>query len=370
MSKYERIFEELKQSVGEWDPTDSSSEKPSLPYDGPSPFESLQPDGYSIKKLDPKKLTEQRHFAENAVSDKEMIRLGAAIQKYGIEALAFYKSFRFKDHEPFKGKWGIFFLEEGIQFVGELISYYVNNGNRFDELAYKFLRAHEEYHFKIDALASTIESPMAKHLYLPLRAVYKNHASSCVEEALANAQAWSWANNNESEFGGLLEFATEFMDAQPNAYARYTEDALELSAELADNLVNQNYGKNARSRSLAIWASDSTSTFSGRGSEYLVSGIDISNLFSKVLNIPVIKDIQDTMIILDNQILKTKWEQTKAKLLKCPALRGLNFKPWPKIPGTWSVRIDRGYRAHLRPVNEANGIWKVVKIGSHDQMGH
>jgi hypothetical protein len=65
-----------------------------------------------------------------------------------------------------------------------------------------------------------------------------------------------------------------------------------------------------------------------------------------------------------------RWEETKKKLVSNPALPGLNFKPWDKSTGHWSVRVDRNFRAHLRPVSQSKGTWEADQFGPHKAMGH
>lgn len=40
-----------------------------------------------------------------------------AVQEVGLDILAFYKSFRFIDRPPLRGKWGIFIIDQGIATV-------------------------------------------------------------------------------------------------------------------------------------------------------------------------------------------------------------------------------------------------------------
>ena len=67
--------------------------------------------------------------------------------------------------------------------------------------------------------------------------------------------------------------------------------------------------------------------------------------------------------------LGSKWNGTKSKLLVDRTLRGLNFKPWPKDgKGAYSVKIDDGFRAHLR--HQGQGNWLAYILGSHKELGH
>lgn len=365
MNSLEKTYIELNKSIGVWKEPESPMDL-DLPDDPPLPWsellreyrEMLEPVGR--RGLD-------GSVSNESLSDEERGRLGGGIQQHGFEALAFYKSFRYRSNKPGEDKWGIFYLAKGLQFVEELIDHYTGSGVQASGLAHKFLKAHEMYHFSVDAVALTVEPPLSKHLYLPYRRAYRRYSLHCVEEALANRKAWAWAENENRQFSGLLEFAEDFMDSQPNAYSRYCEDPIVLGSELAENLISQNFGKGGSSH-LANWANEMPSKFSYRVPEYIIPHVCPSDFVSKALIIPKVDEIDDSKLAsgLPSE-LKRKWERTKDKLLSCPALRGLNFKPW-KPPGVWSVRVDKGYRAHLEYSSE--GKWKAIEIGTHDKMGH
>jgi hypothetical protein len=69
-----------------------------------------------------------------------------------------------------------------------------------------------------------------------------------------------------------------------------------------------------------------------------------------------------------DQSLAERWRTTKERLLTERFANGLNFKPWPPEAPAWSVKVDRAFRAHLKP--EGQGNWRAYKIGSHAAMGH
>lgn len=77
------------------------------------------------------------------------------VREAGIDVLAFYKSFRFRDLPPYRGQWGIFLVDAGIAAV---IAYFkevkpVLPFAELQQLALKTLILHERYHFWIDAWA-------------------------------------------------------------------------------------------------------------------------------------------------------------------------------------------------------------------------
>lgn len=166
----------------------------------------------------------------------------------GMEAVAFYKSFRFQDMSPFTGHWGIFYLANGIQNIRE----------RLEQLgvphaawsALEFVRRHERFHFQFDVYALGIESAVSKHLYLPLKHKYRHHHTMQTEEALANHEAWRWALRQGP---ALAEFASSLMSRQPAAYARFDEPREELASELAGNLIDLNLAFRARRDDQAMW---------------------------------------------------------------------------------------------------------------------
>ncbi|MGD9560753.1 MAG: hypothetical protein AB7F88_01015 [Pyrinomonadaceae bacterium] len=232
MNSFERIFNELCQSLGDWREPDEPVVL-DFPKDRALPWREFWSDD-SLVPINKYRRDRPKH--NEPLSEDESGRLGGAVQEHGFEAIAFYKSFRHRMRPPFVEKWGVFYLATGIKFISELIEYYTGNKDDAVPLAIKFLRLHEMYHFRVDALALTVEPPLSKHLYLPYRDAYRNYSSSCVEEALANSGAWNWARQLDKRFVGLLEFAEDFMDSQPNAYARYREALCVLGGELADNL--------------------------------------------------------------------------------------------------------------------------------------
>jgi hypothetical protein len=87
-----------------------------------------------------------------------------------------------------------------------------------------------------------------------------------------------------------------------------------------------------------------------------------------------VKQIAETNEVRELLALKyskydKKWEATKRKLLANPLLRGLNFKPGSDDgPDAYSVRVDEGFRAHLR--NQGHGSWRAYNLGPHGKMGH
>ena len=291
--------------------------------------------------------------ASTELNDDENEAIEGSIRSRGFETLAFYKSRRLIASRPFPGRWGIFYIKQGLIYVEtQLRSVYPGYGTP-RSLALQFLREHERFHFFADVQTLLFEATLGRHLYLPLHRALSGQRSHFAEEALANRQVWDWSKKGAI---GIAEFAKDFMLLQPNAYARFGEPKLKLAAEWASTVVDQKPPGIAVRKDLAHWV-DATPIGFRRASlcpEYVVYLNKLSSWISPALVLPPVKDVQDgkeVEKVLRGRFahLRSRWEQTKSKLLENRLLHGLNFKPWPKDgPERYSVRIDDNFRAHLK----------------------
>ena len=184
------------------------------------------------------------------LSREDRILLDGGIRELGFDVYTFYKSHRHAADRPYPGKWGIFYLQQGVMRVKELIEETYPGYGLSLRLAYEFLREHERFHFKFDLYALSVEASSGRALYDPLKRAFHHHRIHQVEEALANRDAWEWAKLRGV---GLGEFAYDFMKLQPGAYARFDERKLELAGELAANLLELNLSRTARREDQALW---------------------------------------------------------------------------------------------------------------------
>ena len=173
---------------------------------------------------------------------------GGGFYVHGMEAVAFYKSFRFQDLLPFKGRWGIFYLTEGIRPIQRQLEDIDIPHAEWSAL--EFVRRHERFHFKFDVYALGIESVVSKHLYVPLKHACCLHRTMQTEEAMANHEAWRWAS---TQGPGFARFAHDLMSRQPGAYARFEEPHESLASELAANLIDHDLSLGARRDDQALW---------------------------------------------------------------------------------------------------------------------
>lgn len=308
------------------------------------------------------------------LNNEERNMLDGAIREVGIDVLAFYKSRRYINNRPYPGKWGIFYLEHGIYRLKELIEMVYPGYGSSLHLAYEFLRKHEHFHYKFDIYTLSVEAHMAKALYDRLKYAFRNHSIYLVEEALANRQVWDWAKRNQV---GIGEFAYDFLKLQPGAYARFDEEKIKLAGELAANLLDLNFSPDAFREDQAIWVANVPNELLRRSlcPEYFVRPSLLSTWIKPIWKLPEVRHIKENQSfsnLLNSKYvsLRDRWEATKIKLTKNPALPGLDFKIWDKKAGHWSVRINKNFRAHLRPIQNSNGEWEAIEFGPHKAMKH
>ena len=300
--------------------------------------------------------------------DSELVE--GALRVKGLDALAFYKSKRFEHRRPYPGRWGIFFLKQGLLHVaGEIsIAYPAYKDPR--RLAHDFLYAHEHFHFRADLQTLMLEAVTKRHLYVPLRNALRGRRSWFIEEALANREVLAWAKQSRV---GIEEFAEDFMNLQPNAYARYGEPVATLAGEwLANTLDLQPPGCLPRS-DVRQWVIATPKDLMRRSlcPQYVIYPRRLEHWLDPAWVPPPVTRVIDNKEVQKKlsskyRNLQEKWTQTKNKLIENRLLRGLNFKPWGE--NSYSVRVDDNFRVHLK--NQGGGIWEAYEIGPHKKLGH
>jgi hypothetical protein len=304
-------------------------------------------------------------------SDRELIEGG--LRGRGMDVLAFYKSRRLANHAPFHGKWGIFYMRAGLDYLTVEIATAYPGIRRPEQLAMELLREHEHFHFRADVQTLMFEATLGHHLYLPLRIAMRGRSIDFVEEALANRQVWDWARKPAV---GIKEFAYDFMKLQPSAYARFDERRPNLAGEWASTVVDLKPPGTGVRRDLAAWVEATPLDYLRPNlcPEYVVRAPRLSRWISPVFLTPPVNTIvdgDDVKKALSGRYIQLRepWEETKLKLKNNRHLRGLDFKPWRQDGrGAYSVRVDDNFRAHLR--HEREGNWTAYAIGGHKDMGH
>ena len=306
------------------------------------------------------------------------------VRERGIDVLAFYKSYRHLQKSPFPGKWGVFFVNQGIKHIAHLLALEFPGLEQARKIAFDFLWSHEIYHAKFDVALLGFEALNARHFYLPQQSAFKWCQTQQPEEALANLNAWEFAKKIDpaisrsamahlSGVHGISEFFFNFMKCQPGAYARFDEDKRELKSETAAGVFKGLRFKQARCDELVDWVAHSPSRTCNRSDvpQHLILGVRYSKLISPVRFIPHVTEIKESSQFLKDLVAAHKplWDRAKKKLLASSCLPGLNFKFWEE-PETWSMRVNDNFRAHLKPISIQEGVWSAVSYGSHKKMGH
>lgn len=344
---------------------------------------------FEILQIESQELVSKR-IQEIEISAEEAAVFNGRIRTEGFDCLAFYKSRRLRETGPCPGRWGIFYLDRGVRYLSDLVrasvpglaSGIIPPPQRYSvaptfsnthEWSYLFLRAHERYHFWFDVYALGVEAIARRAFYEPLSHAFRDYPSHLVEEALANAAALRWARGGNNNRAGLATFARDYLRLQPHAYGRFQEPVDELRAELAANLLDLDLTPSARRHDQEWWVARIAPTLM-ECPEHLIFTATRSPKVRPSLSIPSVKKVLDTKDVtkyLKNKpSLRNKLKATKKKLCSNPSAIGLNFKPWDDSHREWSVKIDKGKRAHLFQIDANNAIWEVIKIGTHKETGH
>ena len=174
----------------------------------------------------------------------------------------------------------------------------------------------------------------------------------------------------------VRRFATDYMSCQPGMYARFADPPKALRDQLAASVVDGDFATTARRPDAGHWMAIGPADLVAREHcpVWLVCDLRPSVVWPGVLIFPSVADVAESKPVAarlarDAQLLK-RWRQTKKKLREAPDRPGLNFKPWTPPPGSWSVRVDDNFRAHLRRTDPARGLWEVFEVGSHAELGH
>lgn len=153
-----------------------------------------------------------------------------AVREAGIDVLAFYKSFRFKDLPPYRGRWGIFLIDAGVAAV---VAHFRDIKPslplaELQQLAMKTLISHERYHFWIDAWALAREADpfVGNHVkryeyYVEQRQAFAMSPLD-FEESLANYYLFRTLREIRLSDGTRpTRILADFLDACPEPYSTY-----------------------------------------------------------------------------------------------------------------------------------------------------
>lgn len=312
---------------------------------------------------------------------------GKICQIKGFDVLAFYKSYRYRNLTPFPGKWGIFYWNEGLDYLRD--SYckaYPDNNSFFDRsLARRILYQHEIIHFYSDVQTLPLEILTGRPLYSELRFAQSFDSVNFVEETIANIHLLNKMKETlcSKYFRPVNSFIRNFVAHQPGAYSCVNLPLSDLKIQWLKETLNLKSPHAERySSSLAWWFSNYPKPLNLEAQYVPQYTFDVSRdiWLSAFAHRFTIERIDQDKIIRDlnqDKQLALRWEYTKSQLLKSPNLVSLDFKRWNpehKKFNTriWSVRVLKmsGYRAHLEQLNQECTAFRAIAIGPHEKMGH
>ncbi len=376
MIPLEKIFQSSLPSIPTFNPDDWNDEgRPDYPDD--ENIDDLWDGGEAIDM--------PRSFDSSPLSENEIAATGSIVRSFGIDVLAFYKSYRNLNSYPFQGRWGIFYNEGGINYLAHLIQcLHPHLDTKLSaKMAIDFLHAHEIVHGYVDIEVLSKEFVAKKSIYMPQKYLYRRCKSSEVEEALANLNAYKKARSMDISLPrkgryayqfnapNISEFFYDFMKLQPGAYTRFDEQEYQLKSEVAAGYYEGKRFFGARCDHLSPWVGLVPSIYETKFPQHLVTGIKYSALISPSRFIPRVKVVNETKKFMHtiSSGHQKYWEAAKNKLISESTLPGLDFKLF-YAPDIWSIRVNLNFRAHLTPIDLAGGVWEANEYGAHTKMGH
>jgi hypothetical protein len=310
-------------------------------------------------------------------------RLSESVSSDGTDALAWYRSFHWSPND----RWGIYVLDEGLFHVAWVLSRSSltgPTGNQYNtldylQLAMDLLFLHEYFHYVVDVGASLLEiaSEPPQPLYAPyVKNVYmaNGDAEEPIEEALANAFALNRLKGRKvrAAIGG-------FMDGQPKGYSTYKRYA--ERKRLAEG-----------ARRLGTCLCTGHRHRSGRVPLEMLFDVHQRYLSYRDVPVYIVRRVAQTQFALEfiqsirqSELVESpafarylarlpnstrlrfdKVKQVLATNARHPGLNLEKLRGWDTI---FTVRIDRGCRASLRPEYiQGSRKYTLLRIGSHDEV--
>ncbi len=307
--------------------------------------------------------------------------ISSRVSTDGIEALAWYSSFHFDSSD-----WGIFIPVSSLYYLEERVFRSASRSQeRRLQMAFELILEHELFHFATDYACAQWEIIVRSPLwsFLTHQRLQKDGRYLVQEEKMANAYMLRRFKQHGTAAG--YRCASSFSRSQPLGYREAEEaisdDAFEhgLTELLKYYLGVLTIRKGVRFLSGALDLSQSFPL----GDHLDVSACPIHliadhnqlgmpplavRLIQSIPRIEETKAFKKSLKTMQPDIQK-QWVKKKQQLAE-------HIPPHPKFekfgkgpPPVFSIRLPRGHRAHLSPVDK-EGYWQAIEIGSHAKMGH
>lgn len=306
--------------------------------------------------------------------------LRSRIVARGVDGLGWYVSF----HQTGL-QWGIYIPVSGL-LVTALGAFGKVNCSMTTkvELAFHLIHQHELFHFAVDFATAQLELLSGRPCWVPGRKLKGPGGYNIREEKLANT--WMlrslWGGSSRLKFRGRSESVRAFVKQMPEGYcdadgvtrASFHPEVDQLVCEYATisgfdgRLLRQLDGARLLPLSPRIdWRQCPVHIIHDEKRHGLPTlGIDLLRLISQLRETD---KFQRELSKLAPSV-RELWAPTKRKLLADVTIPGLDFKHFEhKGERVYSVRLNRGYRAHLRKTSDPPG-WEAYSVGDHKSMGH
>lgn len=301
-------------------------------------------------------------------------------REQGLDALAWYVSFHNSDPE-----WGIYVPISSLHYIaGRYLKGLRYPYEKKMELAFTALLHHESMHYAIDRNVAGWEFILGTKLHGSVSDRLKHYGYIPTEESICNAHKLREMATICSE--KALAAMTQWVLQSPLGYRDAVNFLEDDQFQLGLNECIKIYAAEYWAFHLTEGAGPAwirwTSQFQVHGDidlsycpVFLIDdqlGLGISPVsYSYLRSIPEIVETKKFQKMLNRSPdhVKNSWLQ-KRDSLKVAIPRHPEFEKLKgRLAGTFSIRLNDNFRAHLRPSLDQR-VWEAVAIGPHKAMGH
>jgi len=302
----------------------------------------------------------------------------ADVAESGVDALAWYRSFRTPDVR----EWGIFIHLERLATVApEMFRGARADPGTMGMLAYEAVLTHERTHFGIDAVSAQLEILTRRALWGPHKASHGYYDQ--FEEAIANAamlRGMRTVEPRQIRVIGREASLRNWTHGQPDGYKyghKYTPE------HKFDAALNEQ-GATILSRAFPVGSVAANVTIAPSVRALIEKGSPLAPVYlvgrgfgARVGDVgffPCVKIVGQSRRFEKSyervsQKTQRAYHKLKQRLGTAPAVPGDDLKRWrPRSPRTWSLRLNSSDRLHLE--HKVGVEFVADEIGPHTKMGH
>jgi hypothetical protein len=316
-----------------------------------------------------------------ALGGTEGERIRQAVLAKGVDALGWYAPFHLIGVQ-----WGIYIPTSSLAYLAKTAfsSVPVDVTTRV-KIAFRAIHQHELFHFATEYAVAQLELLVGEPIHVHRSELKDPQLGYIVAEERA-ANAWMLrslpSTKRTLRSPGRAKALRRFVSRQPAGYRDAgeivgTDNFRAACHDLIDDYLSLRYDTRGAERINLDWLLPLTPRIDWRQVPVHVIHDDkrlpfapgAFDLFEHVREIVSTESFEAGLEKLPRP-LQRAWQKTQRMLSVSTALTGLDFKLWDRVPSgrVYSVRVSRGYRAHLR--YDDQGTWFAEEIGPHAAMGH